>query len=167
MTIPDEGITALTGASGSGKTTLLKLIAGLIVPDKGKIIAPSPDRIAFCFQEDRLLPGIGAGKQLEIAVPGSDSEEWLKSVGLENEMETFPEKMSGGMKRRVALARCLAYARGRELILLDEPFTGVDPERADKLAELVRSMKMPVLVTSHTPEALKMADRVLELQSGV
>lgn len=123
------------------------------------------DRIAFMFQEDRLLPGTGAAKQLEIAVPGCDAGKWLEAVGLKNEMDTVPEQLSGGMKRRLALARCLAFAQDKELMLLDEPFTGIDPERISAVSETIRNMKKTVILTGHTEETLKLADRVLILES--
>jgi len=164
LEIPDTGITALSGASGSGKTTLLRLIAGLETPDKGTITAPSRERIAVMFQEDRLLPGIPARKQLSIAIPDCDPDYWLERVGLKGEEDTVPEELSGGMKRRIALARCLAYAKNRELILLDEPFTGIDPDRIRHLTELIRNMDIPVIVTAHTEETLKLADRVIGIK---
>ena len=161
--IPDTGITAVSGASGCGKTTLLRLIAGLERPGSGRIDAPAQDRIAFLFQEDRLLPGVSASDQLRIAVPGCDAAEWLRRVELDGEEETMPEELSGGMKRRLSLARCLAYAQDKELVMLDEPFAGVDPGRIVRLAELIRSLKIPIMITSHTREAIEMADRVVEL----
>ena len=163
LEIPDNGITALSGPSGCGKTTLLRLIAGIEKPGSGVINAPDPEKIAFLFQEDRLLPGISAIRQLEIAVPGCDARKWLKSVELEGEEKTVPEELSGGMKRRLSLARCLAYAEDKELILLDEPFAGIDAARIGKLTELIKGMRIPVIVTSHTKEAMEMADRVVEL----
>ncbi|MCR5321905.1 MAG: ATP-binding cassette domain-containing protein [Lachnospiraceae bacterium] len=184
LEIPDEGITALSGPSGCGKTTLMRLIAGLERPDMNRLdglemtndpqspgivnkngsLLPT-SKIAMMFQEDRLVPGIAAKKQLEIAVPGCDAEGWLKAVGLENESNTVPEKLSGGMKRRLSLARCLAFAQDKELILLDEPFTGVDPDRIAGISETIRKMRMPIIVTGHTEETLKLADRVILLDN--
>ncbi|MBO4414388.1 MAG: ATP-binding cassette domain-containing protein, partial [Lachnospiraceae bacterium] len=120
--------------------------------------------ISVMFQEDRLLPGISAKKQLEIAVPGCDAKKWLKAVELENESDTVPEKLSGGMKRRLALARCLAYAEDKELILLDEPFTGIDPGRIASISEVIRKMKKTVIVTGHTEETLKLADNIVIME---
>ena len=177
LEIPDDGITALSGPSGCGKTTLLRLIAGLERPERpdstetghfsvltGKDGSElTPDRISYLFQEDRLLPGLGAKKQLTVAVPGCDAHAWLELVGLEEDADTVPEKMSGGMKRRLALARCLAYAQDKDLVLLDEPFTGVDPGRIAALSKLIKELKMPVLITGHTGETLKIADRVINI----
>lgn len=141
-------------ASGSSE----KRHGGVLVKNGS---AMTPDIIAFMFQEDRLLPGISAKKQLEIAVPGCDASKWLKAVYLENEENTVPEELSGGMKRRLALARCLAYAQDKELILMDEPFTGVDPDRIAGICETIRNMKKTVIVTGHTEETLKLADRTV------
>ncbi len=120
--------------------------------------------ISVMFQEDRLLPGIGAKKQLEIAVPGCDAKKWLETVELENESDTVPEQLSGGMKRRLALARCLAFAEDKELILLDEPFTGIDPERIALISETIRKMKKTVIVTGHTEETMKLGDITIAMK---
>lgn len=123
------------------------------------------DKIAFMFQEDRLLPKTGAAKQLEIAVLGCNAEKWLDAVGLKDEKDTVPEQLSGGMKRRLALARCLAFAQDKDLMLLDEPFTGIDPERIAGISETIRNMKKTVVLTGHTGETLKLADRILILEN--
>ncbi len=177
LEIPESGVTALTGPSGCGKTTLLRLIAGLenpggssdekgeyrpvLVREDGSMILP--ERTAFLFQEDRLIPGIGAARQLTVAVPGCDAARCLEAVGLEKDADTPPEKMSGGMKRRLALARCLAYAQDKELVLLDEPFTGIDADRIASIAKMIKDLKIPVIITGHTEETLAVADRVLSI----
>lgn len=120
---------ALTGPSGSGKTTLLYLLAGLYRPQAGKVNAPE---VSMVFQEDRLAPGLTALGQLRLVAPRRTDDELcalLAELGLAGWENALPEKMSGGMRRRVALARAAAF--NRPLWLLDEPFTGLD---ADSLA---------------------------------
>lgn len=163
LTLPDRGVTALTGPSGCGKTTLLRLIAGLETPQSGSIDAPPPEQIALLFQEDRLIPGLSARKQIELVRPrGKNAAFWLEAVGLADEAAA-PEALSGGMRRRLSLARCLAYGQDKQLLLLDEPFTGVDAERIRALAALIRSMKIPVVFTAHDAESLGMADTIISL----
>ncbi len=164
LEIPDTGVTALVGPSGCGKTTLLRLIAALEQPESGTIEAPSPEQIAFLFQEDRLIPRLRARRQIELVRPqGRDAAAWLEAVGLAAESDKRPESFSGGMRRRLALARCLAYGQDKRLLLLDEPFTGVDEERIRSLSELIRSMGIPTVFTAHDAASLRMADRTIPL----
>ncbi|MCR5329643.1 MAG: ATP-binding cassette domain-containing protein [Lachnospiraceae bacterium] len=148
-------------SDGSKKAAAMREAAGIIIKNGVRL---TPDKVAFMFQEDRLIPGTGAKKQLEIAVPGCDVRRWLKAAELENEENTVPEQLSGGMKRRLALVRCLAYGLDRELILLDEPFTGVDPERIARLVEMIRSLNKTIIVTGHTEETMGLADRIVEIR---
>ncbi|MCD7770572.1 MAG: ATP-binding cassette domain-containing protein [Oscillospiraceae bacterium] len=159
LDLPDDGIIAISGESGCGKTTLLRLIAGLEKPQSGSI--ESPGSIAFMFQENRLLPSLDVSGQLEAVLSkGTDITKYLKSVELEDETHTQIEKLSGGMKRRVSLARCLAFAEvcHKSLILLDEPFTGIDSERVMRIMEFIRALKIPVIYSAHDKEALELAD---------
>ena len=164
LEIPDTGVTALTGPSGCGKTTLLRLIAGLEHPDAGTLDVPKPENVAIMFQEDRLIPRLKARRQIELVRPqGQDAAHWLQAVGLVDEAEKRPESFSGGMRRRLALARCLAYGQDKRLLLLDEPFTGVDEARIRSLIELIRSMGIPTIFTAHDAASLQMADRTIPL----
>lgn len=165
LDLPDTGITALAGPSGCGKTTLMRLLAGLEAPQSGTLEAPQGRDTAFLFQENRLLPGLSAGDQIRVVLPrGEDPLPWLAAVGLEDEAATLPDALSGGMQRRVALARCLAYGRDKKLLLLDEPFTGIDPERTVSLMEFIRSLKVPVLYSAHDAQSLALADRMVRLE---
>ena len=164
LTLPDTGVTALSGPSGCGKTTLLRLLARLETPQSGSIDAPPPEQIALLFQEDRLIPRLSARRQIELVRPkGKDADAWLAAVGLADEADAAPEALSGGMRRRLSLARCLAYGQDKQLLLLDEPFTGVDAERIQALAEIIRSMAIPTIFTAHDAESLGMADTVISL----
>lgn len=165
LDLPGTGITALAGPSGCGKTTLMRLLAGLEAPQSGTLEAPQGRDTAFLFQENRLLPGLSAGDQIRVVLPrGEDPLPWLAAVGLGDEASTLPDALSGGMQRRVALARCLAYGRRKKLLLLDEPFTGIDPERTVSLMEFIRSLKVPVLYSAHDAQSLALADRMVRLE---
>lgn len=162
LTLPDSGVTALAGSSGCGKTTLLRLLAGLEVPKSG--IIDAPNETAMLFQENRLLPGLTAAQQVGIVLPRGESPlPWLDAVGLADAASLQPEELSGGMQRRVALARCLAYGQRKQLLLLDEPFTGIDPERCRNIMAFIRTMNLPVLCSAHDAETLALADRVFRL----
>ena len=131
LTLPETGVTILRGPSGCGKTTLLRLLAGLEQPEEGSISGVAPGETAFLFQEDRLFPWRTARQQLTDVLPRQrrgEWQKWLSLTELEGEGERYPAQLSGGMARRLALARCLAL--GGRLYLMDEPFSGVDTDRA-------------------------------------
>ena len=156
LELPDEGITALAGPSGCGKTTLLRLLAGLATALCGTIDAPADT--ALLFQEDRLLPGLTAAGQIGVVLPkGESSAPWLEAVGLADASMLLPEELSGGMRRRAALARCLAYGQRKKLLLLDEPFTGMDPDTLQRAAALLRQRcaGKPVLLATHDESAIR------------
>ena len=162
LELPDAGVTALSGPSGCGKTTLLRLLAGLETPRAGRVDTPGLARTVFLFQEDRLLPRFTAAGQLRAVLPrGADPLPALAAVGLEREADTPVEALSGGMRRRVALARALAAAPGKRLLLLDEPFTGVDADNAKKIMSRFRALGIPILLTAHDAESLALTDTVL------
>ena len=164
LTLPSSGVTVLRGPSGCGKTTLLRILAGLETPQKGSIYGISPQNTAVLFQENRLLPWRTVLQQLTDVMPRTrhkESTHWLKFVELEHESHTYPGTLSGGMQRRLALARCLAL--GGELYLLDEPFAGVDPERAERIFHRLQVLNTPVLLVSHEDTAATLADHVITL----
>ena len=164
LTLPLEGITALKGPSGCGKTTLLRLIAGLEQAEGGQIRGVRPEETAFLFQENRLLPWRSVEQHLTDVMPRPDSvkaRKLLKLVELDGEETRMPGQLSGGMGRRLALGRALALES--KLLLLDEPFAGVDPERAERILARLKAMGIPVLLVSHEDRIVAMADRVIEL----
>ena len=127
LDIPAQGLTALSGPSGCGKTTLLRVMAGLTAPGGGAVSGIDPGRTAFLFQEDRLLPWRTASQHIADVLPRprrGEAARWLAFAELEGEGGAYPAALSGGMARRLALARCAAL--GGELLLLDEPIAGVD-----------------------------------------
>lgn len=162
LELPEEGITALSGPSGCGKTTLLRVLAGLQPVEGGTVTVPKPSVILF--QENRLLPWRTVEQHITDVLPRSRREEagrWLALAELEGEERTYPAALSGGMGRRLALARTLACGGG--LLLLDEPFTGVDAPRAKRILDRVRQLGVPVVLSSHEAEVVALCDRVIEL----
>lgn len=164
LDIPAQGLTALSGPSGCGKTTLLRVIAGLEAPQEGVVAGTVPAQTAMLFQEDRLLPWRTVGQNIADVLPRArrgETARWLAFAELEGEENTRPAALSGGMARRLALARCAAL--GGALLLLDEPFAGVDLPRALRVLDRMKALSAPVLLVSHEPAVLSAADTVIEL----
>ena len=164
LTLPLDGVTALKGPSGCGKTTLLRLLAGLEQPEHGEVRGVSPRDTAFLFQENRLLPWRSVEQHLTDVMPRPNHHralELLALVELEGEENRMPDQLSGGMGRRLSLARALALES--KLLLLDEPFSGVDPDRAERILMRLKATGTPVLLVSHEERIVALADRVVEL----
>lgn len=146
LSFPEQGLTLISGPSGCGKTTLLRLLAGLEHPQSGSVAVSA--RISFLFQENRLFPWRTAAQHISDVLPrGQAAGRWLALAELEDAADAYPQDLSGGMRRRLALARCLAY--GGELLLLDEPFTGVDCRRAGRILDHILELGFPVILSSH------------------
>lgn len=164
LTLPLEGITALKGPSGCGKTSLLRLIAGLEGAENGTITGIRPEETSFLFQENRLLPWRSVEQHLTDVMSRPDpkrAKELLALVELDGEEKRLPAQLSGGMGRRLALGRALALES--RLLLLDEPFAGVDPERAERILRRLKALGIPILLVSHEERITALADRVVEL----
>lgn len=164
LVIPDSGVTAFSGPSGCGKTTLLRVLAGLEKPQSGAVEGLSPCQTAILFQDDRLLPWRTVGQHLCDVLPRPRWEEaqgLLALAELEEEEHSRPAALSGGMGRRLALARCLAL--DASLYLLDEPFAGVDLPRALRILERLKTLSVPVVLVSHEGTVLEHVDRVIKL----
>ena len=162
MAVPNQGITLLAGPSGVGKTTLLRVLAGLIAPESGSVSLPGPP--AILFQEDRLLPWRTVGQHISDVLPRErrgEAERFLALTELESASGQYPAELSGGMARRLALARTLALDAG--VYLLDEPFAGVDPARAGRILARIRALGKPVLMTGHESTVAGRSDRVIEM----
>ncbi len=161
MDIPLGGLTAFTGPSGCGKTTLLRVLGGIEKPRSGSVSGLEPGNTAFLFQEDRLLPWRTVRQHITDVLPKErwgEAERWLALVELEGEGALYPAALSGGMARRLALARCAAL--GGSCLLLDEPFTGVDQERRGRILEGLRGLGAPAVLISHEPDVLAACDRI-------
>lgn len=164
LTIPSSGITALSGPSGCGKTTLMRCIAGLEHPQQGSISGILPHETAFLFQENRLLPWRTVAEHITDVLPPNRQQEvdfFLDLAQLTQERDQYPRQLSGGMARRLAFARCMAL--DAKLYLLDEPFTGIDLERTQRLMDYLSSLPVPVLLSTHEPDVLTMAQQVIRL----
>jgi iron(III) transport system ATP-binding protein len=176
---------ALLGPSGCGKTTLLRLIAGFEAPDEGEVIVagrvvagrawvpPERRHVGMVFQDYALFPHLtvagnvayGLTRRARAARVG----EALALVGLEGHEERFPHELSGGQQQRVALARALAPQP--EVVLLDEPWSNIDPvlrgSMRDELAAILRGAGVTVLLVTHEQEeAFSLADRVALMRAG-
>ncbi len=164
LELPDTGITVLSGPSGCGKTTLLRVLAGLQPLQSGRVDGIAPQSTAILFQENRLLPWRSVREQITDVLPRnrrSEAEQWLSFVELDGEGDARPDRLSGGMQRRLALARCLAL--GAERYLLDEPFAGVDRQRALRILQRIRALDVPVVLASHEDYVLDCADHVIRM----
>ena len=177
--IPKGEFCSIIGPSGCGKTTLLNLISGLdnsltgaIKFGKNKSI--SSVKLAYMFQTPRLLPWLNVIENVEVVLSNeqkkmSISKDILSMMGLEKFIKYYPNKLSGGMQRRVALAR--SFATEPELLILDEPFISLDEPIADMLREMLIKLwtKQPttiIFVTHNLNEAIYLSDRVVFLSKA-
>lgn len=148
----EAGVTCILGPSGCGKTTLLRLIAGLESPDSGIIEFPKDKKISLVFQEDRLFDYLSAVRNVLVTAPRGFSEteatDLLHRLGIQNVRQKV-SGFSGGMRRRVAIVRALCA--DHDILLLDEPFTGLDEEsRSTVLNEILSSeAKRTVICVTH------------------
>lgn len=157
----NQGVHALIGKSGTGKTTLLRIIAGLISPTEGEAVCDG--KVSVSFQDHVLFPWYTAKKNIEIVSDSETAKKLLDEFGLENDHNTFPAKLSGGMKSRVAIARALAY--NADIILLDEPFAGLDTDTALKSLDIIKkhSKNKTVIISTHNLEIANMLDSVYKI----
>ena len=187
LTVPQGQIMALLGPSGCGKTTALRLIAGFEEPDKGVIsiggqtvnvsgdsVPPERRRVGMVFQEGALFPHLSVEQNIAYGLPkGKNREdricEVLELIGLSAQRNRMPHELSGGQQQRVALGRALAPQP--EVLLLDEPFSNLDPKlreqvRRDVLNILKNSQTTAIFVTHDQEEALFLGDVVAVMNEG-
>lgn len=175
---------ALVGPTGCGKSTLLNVGAGLLTATKGQVLlAGSPlsglnRRSGYMFQADSLLPWLDARGNVALglelrgmpkAEAATHADQWLRRVGLRNAENRFMHQLSGGMKKRVALAQVLVL--DPEILFMDEPFSALDVQTRqlmeNELLEIwSQSQKSVLFVTHDLEEAISLADRVVVLSAG-
>ncbi|MBR0081482.1 MAG: ATP-binding cassette domain-containing protein [Clostridia bacterium] len=149
--LPEEGVVMLYGVSGKGKTTLLRVLAGLLRPDSGTVSGLSGRTVSFAFQEPRLLDWRTAEDNIALVSSREKAISLLETLGLSEERNALAKTLSGGQKQRVSLARAFAYSDN--VVLLDEPFTGLDEENRFKAAALIRSAKLAIVVSHDEDDA--------------
>ena len=159
-------ITVILGESGAGKTTLLRAIANLC--EYGGEIE-KPNGISMVFQNDRLVKSLTVKENILLVNKDADATWLLNEVGLGGYENAYPKTLSGGMARRVALAR--AFAGKGELALYDEPFINLDLKNKLSLINIVKKKykqenKTLIVVTHDIKEAVLLADRIIVLKNG-
>ena len=193
--VPRGQTQVILGPSGSGKSTILRLLLGLVHPDRGEIFVDGEDvtrigeerlnevrqRIGMVFQHGALFDSMTVGENiafsiLEHEVLGEDEVEGaarthLSLVGLDPDLvDRMPDELSGGMQRRVAIARALAALDPR-ILLYDEPTTGLDPQSAERITDLIVRLrdtmgKTSIMVTHDIADAFKVGNAITVLNEG-
>ena len=171
LSLGDGERLALMGPSGCGKTTLLRVALSLQPPDTGSV-SGAPGRTAAVFQEPRLLPWRTASENVNVVLSDtsetmSEARSMLERVELSDAGEKYPSELSGGMQQRVSIARALVCRP--DLLVLDEPFRGLDEELRGRMVSLL-SASLPsaslLLVTHSEEEALSLGCRILRYRDG-
>ena len=185
QTIEAGSFVALSGKSGSGKTTLLRMLAGLDMPDSGEIVVdgevwvdrarginlkPQKRAIGFVFQDYSLFPNMSVRENIAFAAEEKNRvDDLLAMIELTELADRYPSSLSGGQQQRVALAR--AVARKPKILLLDEPLSALDKttraKLQDEILEIHKRFGITTILVSHdTSEIFKLANRMVELESG-
>ena len=151
VSIPDTGIVLLAGESGIGKTTLLRVLCGLETPEHGTVTGLDGRTVSVVFQEPRLLEHLTALDNVAIVSDRVKAENLLKRLNMEDELHSRSGSLSGGQKQRVSIARAFAFSD--DVVLLDEPFTGLDEQNKTRAADLIRTAKLAIVVTHDAKDA--------------
>ncbi|HVQ11199.1 MAG TPA: ATP-binding cassette domain-containing protein [Methyloceanibacter sp.] len=169
LKVRPQSMTVLMGPSGCGKTTLLRILAGLDANFTGTVHVPDNARIGVMFQEPRLLPWRTVRQNIQLVaedLSNAELEHLAASVEIADKLPRYPQELSLGLARRVALAR--AFAPRPDLLLLDEPFVSLDERTADRLRRLLLEVwsarpTTAILVTHNPREAILLADQLVLL----
>jgi len=159
LTAEPGRIVCLFGPSGCGKTTVLNVAAGLVRPDSGRV-SVTGDRLGYGFQDDRLVPWLSVRENLQLGLAGHCTPDearrrtdlWLERLGLADAAAKRPGALSGGMRRRVNLARALAV--DPDVLLLDEPFAFLDGAMIETVQRYIAELRdrTTILIVSHVRE---------------
>ncbi len=175
FSVSEGSFTCIIGPSGGGKSTILKLIAGLEEPTSG--IVTKPEAISMVFQSGALLPWLNVFENVAIGLRAKNlgrdeirrtSFAYIEMVGLRGLEAKYPHELSGGQRQRVGIARALAV--NPAVLLLDEPFSALDPKTSDELhtdiIKIWRETKKTVVMVSHLiEEAVSLADTVILMKN--
>lgn len=154
----------IKGESGRGKTTLLRLVCGLEKPESGSVSFTENEKIGVVFQSDILLPWYTAFENVKLVSNEENAKKWLGAFSLENALNKYPSELSGGMRRRVALARAVAFEP--DVLILDEAFKGLDEDLKNKITDIIAesfSKKLCIFTSHDGDEIKKFATRTIEL----
>jgi molybdate transport system ATP-binding protein len=189
LTIEKGQLVTLYGASGAGKTSILRMLAGLMTPDKGRLLVngvtwfnsekkihtkPQHRNIGIVFQDYALFPNMTVRENITYALdknqPKSVVDELLQFMELTNLHRQRPQLLSGGQKQRVALARALA--RKPEILLLDEPLSALDTELRLKMQDYIlnthKAFGLTTILVSHDIlEVVRLSDKVYVIENGI
>ncbi len=172
LSLKPNSVNVILGPSGCGKSTLLDIISGLTEPDGGELYGVSSNEISYLFQEPRLLPWKSVLDNITYVLQGDKkvakdkSLDILQKIGLSDSLNLLPDEISGGMARRVAIARAFAFKS--KLLILDEPFASLDSDLKRSLIKLFKELwrddKRTVLCVTHDTDAAELlADRLIKL----
>jgi len=164
LEIPDGDRLCLSGPSGEGKTTVLRLLMGLERPRRGRITGTEGLRFSAVFQEDRLIPERTALENVALFSDDETARAALARLGLDDVLRSLPVELSGGQRRRVALARALAHPC--DVLVLDEALTGLDEAASERCLAAIRRAaegKTLVLVTHESAHAAALGARTVRL----
>jgi NitT/TauT family transport system ATP-binding protein len=184
LTVMPGEFVAVVGPTGCGKSTLLNLAAGLLEPSQGSVqvfgstLTTVSPRVGYMFQADALMPWRTALQNTVVGLEyrgmprkqlNAIGEQWLRRVGLSDFGDRYPHQLSGGMRKRVALAQTLAL--DPDIILMDEPFSALDIQTRqlmeNELLELWQEKRKAVLFITHDlDEAIALGDRVMGMSAG-
>ena len=172
ITLKDNSIYCLMGSSGIGKTTLLRILMGLERADSGSVSGIDTKSISCMFQEDRLIPYLSAIDNVRIVLHGKNNRDEIRnnllSILPDDSLDIPVSSLSGGMKRRVALARALSYPG--KLIILDEPFTGLDKNTKLNVIDYILKMRnnRTLLIATHgTYDANLLGAEIIKLDKNI
>ncbi len=171
LSFAEGGITCIMGTSGVGKTTLANIMMGLRKADSGKIIGLQGKKISAVFQEDRLIEHLDAIKNIMLVCPKDMKKEViednLKEIGLTEYKDKPTKSLSGGMRRRVVMVRALLS--DYDVLIMDEPFKGLDEELKGRVINYVKEKtkgKTVVIITHDKDEAAMLEASVLTMKSN-